>query len=571
VAVLADNMEHATDSEVPTLRVWELEGGREMQYAPMGSWLSLGSVFLSNLPITTPRSSLSTESGRSDESITTVGGNEISEAIHEEVVGQSDFPEEVEGHKGVCGALVAIDKWINSYLHTLYSGSLAVFSIISIVLFNRWDRAGLESTQMYLSIDLSKKAGGFTVEAWLLTSCVLIITGSIHQLLSILLELRIFSSRGVFFSVAQIPHDTRSEILSRIFGFTPFACLSVGLLRGVLSSSDVTRRTSLCVTAAWSTYGGLIYVVYTFVMALCVVKRGGRFLRPSFFLGMTIIIGCDCILGQAHQYGQIRGDNPDYSELFSLLANILVIGIYLNILEKAWLSRKSGEGVLAILGRFIFPLILLGCMTIWSVLYTIVGFKSFVSMAPTLRIDFEPWLLYRFGVSCVFLMFLALRSSVIQHDNAEKVERALRTTEEEKQTMAVHLEIVEEQLRHVLFNDKDKGQDQPEEKRSLLEPEGEEGEDERVLDVDAEADAASSFSARSKQAYMHGGSWTARRPSPSDSLISAVEPVRLIRAAQREQVRRRLEAEAEGEAPKSDKLPSAEEKNLYGKEFILPV
>jgi hypothetical protein len=137
--------------------------------------------------------------------------------------------------------------------------------------------------------------------------------------------------------------------------------------------------------------------------------------------------------------------------------------------------------------------------------------------------------------------------------------------------MAVHLEIVEEQLRHVLFNGKDKGQDQPEEKRSLLEPEGEDGEDERVLDVDAEADAASSFSARSKQAYIHGGSWTARRPSPSDSLISAVEPVRLIRAAQREQVRRGMEAEAEGEAPKSDKLPSAEEKDLHGKEFILPV
>jgi len=134
--VLADNMEHATDSEVPTLRVWELEGGREMQYAPLGSWLSLGSVFLSNLHITTPRSSLSTESGRSDESITTrcccrtprtgskssartcqsrlcsmtPRGLKISEAIHEEVVGQSDFPEEVEGHKGVCGALVAIDS-----------------------------------------------------------------------------------------------------------------------------------------------------------------------------------------------------------------------------------------------------------------------------------------------------------------------------------------------------------------------------------------------------------------------------------------------------------------------------
>jgi hypothetical protein len=554
-----------------TLRVWELEGpGREMQYAPLRSWVSLGSVFLSNLPTTTPRSSLSTESGRSDESSRT----EKSRPIHDEVVGQSDLPE-VEEKKGFCEAIVSIDSWINSHLHTLYSGSLAIFSIISIILFSRWDQDGLESTQMYLSIDLSRKAGGFTIEAWLLTSCVMLITGSIHQLLFILLELRVFSSSGNFSSFAQISHNTRSEILSRVYGFTPFAGLSVGLLRGVLSSSDAMRRKNLSITVAWSMYGGIIYVVYTFVMALCVVGRGGRFIRPTFFFITTLAIGCDCVMGQAHQFGQIRGEYPDYGVLFSVLANILVIGIFINIVDKAWLSRKSGGGVLPILRRIFFPMILLGCMTIWSVLYLIVGFKSFVSTAPTLSADFEPWLLYRFGFTCIFLMFLALRSSVIQQANSEEIERTLRVIAEEKQTMALHLEIVEEQLRNVLFSDKGDDQDQSDEKRGLLQHEGEEGEDERVLDADAnaeaEADAASSFSARNTQAYMHGGSWTVRRPSPTDLLLSAFEPARLLRDAQREQVRLAMETEAEREAPKESVLPSAEEKDVHGKVSMLPV
>ena len=561
------------DSETPgevSLRVWELEGpGREMQYAPLRSWVSLGSVFLSNLPTTTPRSSLSTESGRSDESSRT-GKSPI--PIHDDVVGQSDLPE-VEGKKGFCGVIVSIDSWINSHLHTLYSGSLAIFSIVSIILFSRWDQDGLESTQMYLSIDLSRKAGGFTIEAWLLTSCVMIITGGIHQLLSILLEMRVFSSSGIFSSFAQITHDSRSEILSRVFGFTPFACLSVGLLRGVLSSSDAMRRKNLCITAAWSMYGGVIYVVYTFVMALCVVGRGGRFIRPTFFFVMTLAIGCDCVMGQAHQFGQIRGDHPDYSTLFSILADILVIGIFINILDKAWLTRKSGEGVLPIVRRIFFPMLLIGCMTIWSVLYLIVPFKSFISAAPTLSADFEPWLLYRFGFSCIFLIFLALRSSVIQQANAEEIERTLRVIAEEKQTMALHLEIVEEQLRNVLFSDKGEDQDQSDEKRGLLQHEGEEGEDERVLNAEAnaEADAASSFSARNTQACMHGGSWAVRRPSPTDSLISAIEPARLLREAQREQVRLAMETEAEREAPKESVLPSAEEKDVYGKVLMLPV
>jgi len=401
----------------------------------------------------------------------------------------------------------------------------------------------------------------------------MIITGSVHQLVSILLEMRVFSSSGIFSSFAQIPHDTRSEILSRVFGFTPFACLSVGLLRGVLSSSDAMRRKNLCITAAWSMYGGVIYVVYTFVMALCVVGRGGRFIRPTFFFITTLAIGCDCVMGQAHQFGQIRGEYPDYSVLFSILANILVIGIFINILDKAWLTRKSGEGVLPIVRRIFFPMLLLGCMTIWSVLYLIVRFKSFISAAPTLSADFEPWLLYRFGFSCIFLMFLALRSSVIQQANAEEIERTLRVIAEEKQTMALHLEIVEEQLRNVLFSDKGEDQDQSDEKQGLLQQEGEEGEDERVLDADAnaEADAASSFSARNTQACMHGGSWAVRRPSPTDSLISAIDPARLLREAQREQVRLAIETEAEREAPKESVLPSAEEKDVYGKVLMLPV